>query len=253
MSFITVAVQCHNYQRRLCWMLSSLMEQTRRGRFEVNVAYVPENGHPTTEAVLDFFSPSLRIVRSCWPDETQFKKRGLVRNRQLLECQTEWLLFADCDMVYHPRYFLHLARLLVADHVAAPYMLSSGRKRTELLPAVALVDSTIIDTPIQVKDCFARAGEIPGTPFRANVGAGFSQLINVRHAPHSGWYVNPDENWDWDWDRRCANTRSDVQFRKRMNSLAGPRQRLPRWFGDHLIHLNHERDGTSRTHLTLQR
>src|SRR5687768_3449520 len=95
---ITIAVQCHNFQRRLCWMLSSLAQQTAPNLVVIDIAHLPSNGQPTTEAVIERFSDRLNIRSSPWTDFDQFQFRGIVRNRQLRNCLTHWILFSDSDM-----------------------------------------------------------------------------------------------------------------------------------------------------------
>ena len=245
---ITIAVQCHNFQRRLCWMLSSLVEQTKPKSFLVDVAHMPLNGKPTTEDLVSLFSDRLHIKSSNWDDFNRFQLRGLVRNRQLQECETEWLLFADCDMVYHPEYFERLVNELEAKHPRATYMLSSGRVSNPKEQTNAMVDGDIYDRPIGM--AFGRAHMLPKIE-RRNVGAGFCQLINKVHAPHDGYYVKPKDNRDWGW-HKSSNPRSDMQFRRRLNA-GGPRQALPPWFSENAIHLNHDRDLDFQKHLETQR
>lgn len=252
MCFITIAVQCHNYQKRFCWMLSSLAEQSNLELFVVDVAHMENNGRPSTESVVRLFAQKIH-VRSCvWSDYSVFQRRGLVRNCQLKECATEWILFADCDMVYHPEYFARLMQELKSQHCRATYMLSSGRISTPKEEATALVNSIIGESPVLVQDAFVRAGALPKVS-RANVGAGFSQIINVKHAPHEGHYVDPQANNDWAWETRFHKTRSDQQFRKRIARLGGNRKKLSRWFSENLIHLNHNRDKEFGHHLEEQR
>jgi hypothetical protein len=55
---IQVAVQSHYFQRRLCWMLSSMVQQVGLPDdfiLEASIAYMPGLGDPTTEAVIKHF------------------------------------------------------------------------------------------------------------------------------------------------------------------------------------------------------
>jgi len=252
MSFVTIAVQCHNYQRRLCWMLSSLCHQSQPDLVAVDIAYLTGNGTPATESLIDFYGQRMPIRGSAYTDLRSFQKRGYTRNRQLRQCTTDWILFADCDMVYHPEYFWRLGEELLSQHATATHMLSSGRWSTEKEPTNTLVNRTISTTPELIPDAFQQVTILPKAR-RRNVGAGFSQLINMHHAPHAGFYVESGKSRDWSWNRRYHKTRSDIQFRKRMNRLGGRRQSLPEWFTDGLIHLNHERDNEVKYHLETQR
>jgi hypothetical protein len=252
MSFITIAVQCHNFQKRLCWMLSSLAEQTRRDLVTVDVAHMPNNGGPRTEEVIELFREQLSVKSSIWTHFPDFQKRGLIRNRQLTECQTEWLLFSDCDMVYHPEYFERLKEELGRNHSQANYLLSAGRLSNPQERSNALVDLAVSKRAVKVLDAFAKANTLPKIAKR-NVGAGYSQIISLHFAPHGGYYVHPTENPDWAWDARYSNPKSDVRFRRRIHELGAPRQKLPGWFSENLIHLNHRRDCEFGRHLEEQR
>jgi len=155
-------------------------------------------------------------------------------------------------MVYHPEYFERLFYELTKHHAHATYMLSSGRLSTLKEPTNTLIDAAITDRPVVVENAFSQANQLPAVRKR-NVGAGFSQLINVRQAPHAGYYVAPSANADWAWDSRFHKTKSDIQFRHRIAEHGGSRRKLPEWFTQHLIHLNHDRDKEAGCHLETQR
>lgn len=248
---ITIAIQCHNFQHRLCWMLSSLVHQTYPGLVAVDIAHAVGNGKPTTEEVLALFSGQLVIRSSAWDDFSQFQLRGIVRNRQIAECSTEWLMFGDCDMVYHPEYFDRLVKELDRSHKEARYMVSSGRTSNPVELTNAMVDGFSSQYPLTVTNAFKQAEALPKRPM-GNVGAGFCQLINMRHCPHGGYYVRPKENRDWKWSRG-SNPKSDMQFRRRIGRDGGDRKRLPHWFSENAIHLNHDRDPEAGKHLETQR
>lgn len=248
---ITIALQCHNFQRRFCWMLSSLAQQTRKESIEIDVACMPGNGRPSTEKLAEHFEGRLRIRLSVWDSVERFQFRGLIRNRQMQECTTEWLMFADCDMVYHPEYFERLLETLERDHTNAKYMVSSGRTSNPKELSNELVSMFVQDEPVTVIDSFAKADALPKIR-RGNVGAGFCQIINMDHAPHGGYYVKPGENADWSW-AKGSNPRSDRQFRHRIAEQSGKRRGLPIWFSNTAIHLNHDRDPEAGRHLEDQR
>jgi len=233
-------------------MLSSLSAQTCPDLVHVDVAFMPNNGNPTTESVIELFKDKISLSQSLFDDYSIFQRRGLVRNHQLLGCKTEWLLFSDCDMVYHPEYLARLKAELSANHANASYLISSGRLSNPKEVATRLVDTAVGIEPIIIKDAFKQAQQLPNKRKR-NAGGGFSQLINVKFAPHGSYYVDPEQNRDWTWDNRYQKARSDVQFRKRIGRIAGPRQRLPKWFSFGLIHLNHNRDKEFKYHLEEQR
>lgn len=245
---LTIAVQCHHFQKRLWWMLSSLACQTAAGAVIVDVAHVPGNGDPTTEEVCGLFPFARR--REC-PFDRSFQSRGLVRTSQLKDCRTEWLMFSDCDMVYHPEWVKGLLSELDAHHQDAPYMLSAGRISNAIADADSLVNAPAFRGYI-IGDAFTRAAALPRIEME-NVGAGYCQIVNVTHCPHAGYYVLRRNNPDWEWSTQGSNPKSDVQFRRRIESKAGPRQALPQWFTENWIHLNHRRDYDEKRHLEEQR
>jgi len=51
---ITLAVQCQHFERRLCWLLSSMLEQTCK-EFAVDVTTVWNSGVPSAVDVCVFF------------------------------------------------------------------------------------------------------------------------------------------------------------------------------------------------------
>lgn len=249
---ITIAVQCHNFQRRFCWMLSSLVQQTRPELIAVDVAHMPGNGKPTTEDVCTMFENRLRVSRSEWESFESFQYRGCVRNQQLQECATEWLMFGDSDMVYAPDYFERLISELYRNHRKASYMISSGRTSNPKEQTTLLVNREVQDQAREVDKSFALADELPKNPMR-NVGAGFCQIINTFTCPHECYYVDSGSNRDWDWRKRGSNPKSDMQFRRRISKAGGDRRNLPHWFSEKAIHLNHDRDPDAGKHLEHQR
>lgn len=256
MTGISIAVQVHNFQRRFCWMLSSLAQQTRPELVRVIVDYMPENGRPTTDEVCDLFDRrrggNLRIYRKHWLSLEQFQFRGLVRNGQMARCRTEWIMFGDADMVYHPEYFERLSAELGATHAGANYLICSGRMSNPKNLTNDLVNSRVMDEAQVVAGSWALADRLPKNEMR-NVGAGFSQIVNMKTGAHGGYYVNPKRNMDWSWGRG-SNPKSDIQFRSRLAKATGIlRRKLPHWFTESAIHLNHNRDPEAGHHLEEQR
>lgn len=251
---ITIAVQCHKFQRRFCWMLSSLAQQIASGLVAVDVACLVNNGEPSTEQVAAAFRGKVPVVvRLCF-DFDKFQRRGLIRTDQLRDCFTPWIMFGDCDMVYSPDYFQKLLEHLNTEHRNACYMLSTGRMSTFEVETNSLIDSSEAVASQEVQDAFNRINALPKNTRlpRINVGAGYSQIINVQHAPHEGYYVKPDDCRDWDWTR-ASNYRSDKQFRERIKKDGGNRVCLPDWFSWNAIHLNHARDLDVGHHIEDQR
>lgn len=250
---ITVAVQCHNFQRRLCWLLSSIADQSAVESVVVDVAFLKGNGTPETEDVLGYFwEHGVQSKPSVWTDYEAFCRRGNVRTRQLQECRTEWIMFTDADHVFGPEHFWTLASEL-QKHQNARYLIGAGRLSTDVDKANALVDRHVNQAPSRVERAFDKARAIAQERVRGAIGAGNSQIVSVPYGAHGGLYVDPARNPDRGWSHgKGQNTRSDVAFRRRM-SAGGGLHKLPAWFDSQVVHLSHDRDKDAGRHVSAQR
>jgi len=244
---LELAVSCHQFQHRFCWMLSSLLQQRgEQPELIVNAAYIENTGDPTTADLLYFFeSEGLTVKHTPYPDKEEFQYRGLVRNRQLAETEADWIWFGDCDMVVHPDYITQLYDALTIDYFDEQRMLHSGRFSTDKPPDATnrLVEG--FTYPCVVPDAYELSNGLKKHK-KSNKGAGFCQIANVKvlREKHGGLYVDPSRNPDFSWSKysRC---RSDVQFRRRLGRQAVD---LPRF-----IHLQHIRDNEIGHHTEVQR
>jgi len=243
---IEIAVTTHFFQRRFCWMLSSILQQDKPHLdIIVNSAYVENTGDPTTKDVLDFFEgQGLVIKHTSYPNHKILQFRGLVRNRQLRETEANWMLFADTDVVYPLDYFKLLTELLEGRFKNDGRCLFSGRYSTNLEETEHLVDA--MPYPQVIPDAFNQANKLPSVK-RSNIGAGFCQIASVRAIRDKlgGLYVKPEKCKDWSWDQRFQKAKSDQQFRRAMGKAKLP---LPRQ-----IHLQHIRDNEVGHHVEIQR
>lgn len=253
---IEIAVSCTWFQRRLCWMMSSCLQQDplQDGSpvpdLTFSVAYPPRNGRPTTEEVCDFFGGlGLRVKRFPYPDERAIQFRGLVRNRQLAESTADWMLFSDSDMVYSRQFFATLAVRLAGDLKDETRCISASRVSLDKDKSKRFFneeDDTVY--PSLVDGCAAKVSTWPVFQISRNCGAGYFQLVNVAavRCLHGGLYVEPGECKDEAEFDSYHKTRSDSQFRSRVGGLK--RIELPPQY-----HLNHERDNEEGRHITMQR
>ena len=247
---IEIAVTCTWFQHRLCWMMSSVLQQTGNiPDITFCVAYPKNNGNPTTEKVCDFFeSKGLKIRRIPYDDMEIIQYRGLVRNEQIKQSDCQWMLFADSDMTYSPLFFEDLSNQL------------TGRLKNEcrVISASRIsLDKNYCKDFFNTEDkreypCIVdKAGELEDWPIfqiSKNCGAGYFQLINRQYIIDNldGLYVIPSECKDRSWEGKGQKALSDVQFRSRVGRLRRIKT-MPQY------HLNHERDNEARTHLTNQR
>ena len=110
---IEICIHTYRYQRRLTFMLSSLLQQ--KGdvpNLIINISHTDNDGDPTTKAVCDFFrEKGLNIVETLVTPE-EISNRALARNKQSTATTADWILFADSDMVYAEYFFDDLQKRL---------------------------------------------------------------------------------------------------------------------------------------------
>ena len=234
---LTICVQCHNFQKRLNWSLASLAQQKGINKLNVNVACIENNGNPTTEEVIGLFRSfiigqdlclNLEVGTLIYEDILQYERRGIVRSQQIQECNTEFILFSDCDIVYCPTYFVRLQQYIEEnDLVSFTGIISAGRMSQE--------NETIEETnqlinqgkyPRYIVNAYEiiRSNLEKNLVKRRNVGGGSFQLI--REDCTDGYYVTEKECKDGRWSDGIQRARSDVQFRHRIGNL----HKLPEWF-----------------------
>ena len=245
---IEIAVSCVNYQHRFCWMLSSILQQKGAcPNLLINVAYLVKNGSPTTEEVCSFFlDKGLNIKETSYPDTDVLQYRGLVRNRQLAESDSEYILFADCDHAYHPEFFADLWPK-VKHYSNMTQCLSAYRISLDKEYCKDYFDNR----DKRVYPCVVeKAGELADWPVYMvwpPTGGGYFQMINVKtmRDKFDGLYIPPEQCNDWSW-KRGQMAKSDRKFRKRIGGFI-PINTKPQY------HLNHKRDHEAGCHLTDQR
>jgi hypothetical protein len=231
-------------------MLSSILQQNPSDiEITVDAGYVLETGKPTCKEVLNFFeNEGLRVKHTAYDKNEidKYQKRGWVRNRQLANCDTEWIWFGDCDMVLESNFFIRLSETIKGlSPDERQRMLTCARFSTNKPPDAtnALVDKYTY--PCVVNEAYDQAVSLPKRRTR-NVGAGYCQIAEVDNLNnnHNGLYADPVRNRDFNWDR-FWKTKSDVHFRKKVGRL---RVDLPPF-----IHLQHIRDNEVGEHIEVQR
>lgn len=238
---VEVVVSVHQFQRRWCWQLSSLLQRNPGVRVRVLAAAIKGTGEPTALACADHFRGlGLEVTLMEYPDTSRFQYRGLVRTDAVKQSQADWLVFTDADMVYPPDWFEKLAAL--SPTMDATKCSFTGRYSTLLNPTEKLVEGTVQAAPALVPTAWKLARGLPSKPM-PNVGAGFCQIIGGDFMRKRGFYVKRSR--DWNWEKRYSKCRSDIQFRRKVgHACVG----LP-W----LVHLQHVRDSDFGSHTEVQR
>ncbi len=247
---IEIAVTCTWFQKRLCWMLSSILQQKGNiPKIIFNVAYPQNNGNPTTEEVCKFFkNKGLTIRETPYHGMEIIQYRGLVRNKQLRQSNCDWILFADTDMTYSPDFFEDLSKQLSNELKDEKRCISA--RRISLDKAYCKNFFNKLDKnnyPCVIEN----AGLLSSWPIyqiSRNCGAGYFQLVNKKHVMENcgGLYVDPKSCRDWAWSDKGQKANSDKQFRRSVGGIKRIKTK-PQY------HLNHERDNEVGEHLTLQR
>ena len=246
---IRFAVLCHNFQQRLCWQLSSILEQEDfDARLSIEVACMPLNGNPSTEYVCDFFrGRGLDVEEYYYPKEI-FAKRGLVRNEQTKhakEMGCDWMFYADCDNVYSPDFFHCLVEHLKMTH-ATNCIYSKWKDHTEVEPTNQ--HARLAAMCPYIVDAYRRAdNEIPKI-VKGNkpVAAGCMQVCRISDIQEKTGGIYVENSRDSHLFNNGQGAKSDKQFRRMMGGsthIALPKQ----------IHLNHVRDKEEGKHVDQQR
>lgn len=248
---IRMAVQCHNFQQRFCWQLSSILEQEPfEARLSIEVACMPLNGNPSTEYVCDFFrGRGLDVEEYYYPKEI-FAKRGLVRNEQIQHAKDigcDWIFYVDADHIYHPDYFKELVNALKkskADNCHfSSYKEYAETESSNQHARLAAMCPYIVDA-------YRRAdNEMPKLNKRSRaIAYGGCQICRIDdiERKNNGIYIEPDQCRDKHLFRKGQRARSDIQFRRRMGG--GTQLHLPK-----VIEMSHVRDKEVGYHVTDQR
>ena len=111
---IEIDIHCYYYQIRLCWMLSSILQQQGdKPDIVINISHAENDGTPTTAEVCRFFASKGLNIRETIVSQEEVPNRAIARNMQVnracREKDVDWLLFSDSDMVYDPMFFCDLA------------------------------------------------------------------------------------------------------------------------------------------------
>lgn len=249
---IEIVVSCAWYQKRLNWMISSVINQKGDNVPELafSVAYPPNNGTPTTEEVCKYFkkfnSDKFTLKELCLPMDL-IKSRGLVRNMQLEKTDADWIVFADTDMVYDTFFFDDLAKRLSGDLKDEEKCICASRISLDKEYSKNFFNNgegSKLSYPVLIENPSDKVSTWPVYRITSNIGAGYFQVANVQmlRTKHKGLYVDPSKGKRDFW----TGTKSDRRFRQMLGGIC-PITTKPQY------HLNHERDNEMGEHVEIQR
>lgn len=230
---LEICLHCHSYQRRLCWMLSSILQQEGDiPDITVSISFTPENGDPSTRKVIDLFrKEGLKIVEVILTPE-EAPNRAIPRNIRAKETEADWILFADSDMVYEPMFFDDLKKKLESDkYKNETRVMGADRHSLDIPFCIKYFEEDETEYPCVVEN----VAEIPKDwPIKwvkgRRTAAGYFQLANVQAIKDKGGVYSGRKRDVW------RLTRSDRQFRSHMGGRT-PISVLKQY------HLNHDRGG----------
>ena len=234
---IEIAVVCSMFQRRLCWMMSSVLQQ--KGdvpKLVFNVAYPKDEGSPRTEEVCTMFkNKGLAVREVVLKDRSEFEQRGLIRNRQLELVDSDFVLFADADMVYDPYFFEDLGKQALESLKDDDKCVSARRYSLTPEHCCQFFNEKDIEPYPRIIDNVADL--VSKWPKRRRMsrscGAGYFQMINVAkfRSKFGNVYIPTNQAKD----RSLSHVfKSDRQFRLMLGGITRIESK-PQY------HLNHER------------
>lgn len=239
---IEIVINTYNYQRRLCWMLSSILQQ--KGELPellVSISYTKDNGNPTTESVIELFRKNGMNILDVVLTPAEVSNRSVSRNIRLKETNSDWILFADCDLVYDNDFFAIVKKKLEGDKYKNETKVI-GCDRYSLNDQFCIkyfeedkreypcIIENVVDIPKTFPVKWKRGGE---------TAAGFFQLANVASVrERKGVYSGRNRDL---W----RATKSDREFRVRMGGRVSINEATDVEQGIELrqYHLNHDRQG----------
>jgi len=229
---IDVCIHCYNYQRRLCWMLSSILQQ--KGDIPditVRISHAFLNGNPNTEKVCDFFRQrGLKIIETVL-DEKQSSNRAIARNIQIKETNSDWVLFADSDMVYDQYFFSDLQSKLNSKYKYETKCIGADRYSLDIPFCIQYFEKDHRAYPCVIENVSDITRQWPvKSAFGKMTAAGYFQVANVDAIRARSGFYSSKENDLW------RGTKSDIRFRVMMGGRV-PIETTGQW------HLNHDRQG----------
>lgn len=218
---LDVHVMVYGFQKRAWWQLSSLCEQVPSGTLKVpKIRYIVSThasdpyGHWNRGFLKKF--PVVQVVVEEWPEgNLDYGRRGHIRTHNLRTTESEFLLYADADVVYHPEFMARLGKHL-EELRGDPRVLAAPRLSMAFEAGYNLVN--LVEYKELIPDAWRRTEQVKTWPAaHARIsGAGFFQAIHVpsvrkflQEKHGDVFYCAPDWNRDHDTFTNTHITRSE--------------------------------------------
>lgn len=235
---IEVCIHCHNYQKRLCWMLSSIAQQ--KGVLPeicVSIAHEKNNGNPRTEDVIAFFKKKQINIIDIVLDPGQGKNRAISRNIRTKSTDADWILYADGDLVYDPYFFEDLYKQLEKDeNKNETRVFGADRHSLDIPFCIKYFEEDTRIYPCEIENVASITQKWPKKWISGkNTCAGYFQLARVNAIREKGGFYSKRQGDLW------RHTKSDRAFRVHMGGRV-PLDVKPQY------HLNHARGSPDEQH-----
>lgn len=237
---IEIVINCYSYQRRLNWMLNSILQQKGEiPEIVTSISYAENNGNPTTEKVIEFFrNKGLKIIDVPLSFE-DVSNRSISRNKRLKETTAEWILFADCDLVYDNMFFANLKKKLESDKFKnETKVIGCDRHSLNDKFCIEYFEKDNREYPCIIENITEIVEKFPIKWLKgAGTAPGFNQLANVKSIRDRNQVYSGGKKDLW------RKTRSDREFRVRLGGRVPINEPTDKETGLELkiFHLNHDR------------
>jgi folate-dependent phosphoribosylglycinamide formyltransferase PurN len=217
---IEIVVSVYNFQKRFCWQLSSLLKQSNKEDFIINVNYLKNDKSDIKIAdLLDVFEKrGLNIRRTEYDSKEVFEKRGNTRQNAYETSSSEWLYFTDADMVFEENYFEILTNKLNNEYKNEERMLTQIRYNLLLEDVEKTLN--VFEYPLVVENIYDLVKNMR-TERAANVlCVGYCQIIKKEVVKKHGGYIDVNNNPDVVHENNGGYIcRSDKILRKKTGKL----------------------------------
>jgi len=230
---IEICIHCFNYQKRLNWMLTSILQQ--KGNIPniiVNISHCPNNGNPTTESVINLFREKGLSIKETMLTEKEMSNRAIARNKQATETTADYILFSDSDLVYDEYFFEDLQKNIKEKYRDINVVMGADRYSLDDQFCIKMFEEDKRQYPCIIEDV-AKLVSTWKVKWKRGKGTapGFFQLVKVKVLKEKGGGLVTGRAKDH-WRRTIA----DRALRVRLGGRVGIETR-------NFFHLNHDRLG----------
>ena len=246
MPSVEMILYCHNFQRRMAWMLSSICQQ--KGivpELIINIASMPNNGNPTTEDLVDFYKDKLQIKHIIFDESERdiFAYQQLVRERQIHSSKADWIYQPDSDHILTTNFFNYFSESLEIHRNCNCCIGSGGRWVTDVEETNKIMTEKWSD--LYIDNAYDKAIQIKMLDIKKQrVGShiAYRRQVFIDKGKNRYTHLMHDNNLF----KKGMGSHSDKVFRKNIGGLIGVH--WPKY-----VHLNHVRDKEIGYHSEEQR